>query len=220
MDLEQSPNLRSTLEVILRCDTAVATALVARARVRDFSERAHVAHQGDLVGTMWLVLEGRVKLESSSSSGRSSRLAVHGPGDWLGSYARPAICLADVIALERVTLLSFASGALHELALSEPGIGVALALSFARQLEGAFAKLEARSTLTAKGRVYAELLRRAADDLAITPAPVIAELALAAQTTRETASRAIAELERRGIVTRDKDGLRITSPRLLNDLVT
>jgi CRP-like cAMP-binding protein len=194
-------------------------ALLQGGRLREFGERAYVARQGEPLGTMWLVLNGRVKLESSSASGRSSRLAVYGPGEWIGSYARPTICMADIVSLERATLLSFASGALPELASGEPGIGVALALSFARQLEGAFARLDARSTLTAKGRIYAELVRRAAGGVEIAPFPIVAELALAAQTTRETASRAVAELERRGIITRAPDRLRINSPRLLNDLI-
>ena len=81
------------------------------------------------------------------------------------------------------------------------------------------AKLDARSTLTARGRIYAELARRAGERLAIAPPPVIAELAHIAQTTRETASRAIAELERRGIVARSAEMLRINSPRLLAELV-
>jgi CRP/FNR family cyclic AMP-dependent transcriptional regulator len=207
------------LEAVLPCDSGMALSLLDQGRVLYVDERTYVAHQGETVGTLWLVLEGRIKLESCSSSGRSSRLGVHGPGDWIGSYARAGLCPADIAALDRVTLLAFASGDLPELALRQPQIGVALALSFARQLENMLAKLDARSTLTAKGRIYAELLRRAAGRLEIAPCPVVAELALAAQTTRETASRAIAELERRGIITRDARRLRIESPRLLNDLV-
>lgn len=197
----------------------MALSLLDQGRILQVDERTYIAHQGETVGTLWLVLEGRIKLESCSSSGRSSRLGVHGPGDWIGSYARAGPCPADIAALDRVTLLAFASGDLPELALRQPQIGVALALSFARQLENMLAKLDARSTLTAKGRIYAELLHRAAGGLEIVPCPVVAELALAAQTTRETASRAIAELERRGIVTRDARRLAINSPRLLNDLV-
>jgi CRP-like cAMP-binding protein len=207
------------LEAVLPCDTEVALSLLHHGRVLHFDERTYIAYQGETVGTLWLVLEGRIKLESSSSSGRSSRLGVHGPGDWIGSYARPGSCPADLATLDRVTLLAFASGDLPGFALQQPQIGVALALSFARQLENMLAKLDARSTLTAKGRIYAELLHRAAGGLEIAPCPVVAELALAAQTTRETASRAIAELERRGIMTRDASRLHIESPRLLNDLV-
>ncbi len=207
------------LETALSCDADVAAALFAQARPRAVDRRAYVVRQGDRLERMWLVLDGSLKIESSSSSGRSSRLALCGPGDWIGHYAQPAAYLADIVALEPSILLAFASGDLPRLAASHAQLGGVLALSFARQLENTTARLDARSTLTAKGRLYAELLQRAGDRLEIVPAPIVADLAHAAQTTRETASRAIAELERRGIVARTADALRISSPRLLSDLV-
>jgi DNA-binding IclR family transcriptional regulator len=74
-----------------------------------------------------------------------------------------------------------------------------------------------RSALTARGRVCAELLRLAleAKDHTIRPAPVIAELALRAATTRETASRTVNGLERRGIIRRDADALVVIAPHRL-----
>lgn len=193
--------------------------LSVRARVRRVGRRETVACQGELLSSMWLVIDGRIKIESNSASGRSSQLALCGPGDWVGQYAQPAIALTDILATEASTLLAFASGDLPVLAARHPELGATLAASFARQLENLTARLDARSTLTARGRIYAELLLRAGDRLVIGPPPVVAELAHAAQTTRETASRAIAELERRGIVSRTAVALSIDSPRLLSDLV-
>ena len=193
--------------------------LSAHARVRLVERRETVACQGELLSSMWLVIDGRIKIEANSASGRSSQLALCGPGDWVGQYARPAVALTNILATEAATLLVFASGDLPRLAACHPELGVTLAASFARQLENLTAKLDARSTLTARGRIYAELLLRAGDGLAIAPPPVVAELAHAAQTTRETASRSIAELERRGIVSRTAATLSINSPRLLSDLV-
>jgi len=193
--------------------------LSAQARVRLVARRETIACQGELLSSMWLVIDGRIKIESNSASGRSSQLALCGPGDWVGQYARSAIGLTNLVATEASTLLAFASGDLPALAARHPELGVTLAASFARQLENLTARLDARSTLTARGRICAELLLRAGDGVAITPPPVVAELAHVAQTTRETASRAIAELERRGIVSRTALMLSINSPRLLSDLV-
>ena len=216
--MERGEELSAVLGAVLPCDTGVARLLLARGRVQYLHERDHVARQGDLVDAIWLVLAGRIKIESCSASGRMSRLGICAPGDWVGSYARPALYPTDVVSLEATTLVRFAAGTLPELAASEPLIGAALALSFARQLEDTIARLDARSTLTAKGRICAELQRRAADSPTIRPAPVVAELARTAQTTRETASRTIAELERRGIIERGAGTLRVISPRLLGDL--
>ena len=216
--MEREGQLGSIVEDVLACDGATAGLLLASGRLRYLKARDYVARQGDLVDAVWLVLDGRILIESCSPSGRSSRLGICGPGDWLGSYARPVPYPADAVSLEPSTLLRFAAGDLPALAAREPAIGAALALSFARQLESAIARLDARSTLTAKGRICAELARRAGEALTIDPAPIVAELARTAQTTRETASRAVAELERRGIVERSAGTLRVVSPRLLGDL--
>ena len=79
--------------------------------------------------------------------------------------------------------------------------------------------MAARITLTAKGRVYAELIHEAGDERRISPPPVIVALALSAQTTRETGSRAIHALERRGIIRRDDEHLEMVSRSLLEELV-
>lgn len=73
--------------------------------------------------------------------------------------------------------------------------------------------------ISANGRVYAELLRLAGDTHRIAPPPVLSALALTVHTTRETASRAIASLARRGIVRRTDEALEIVAPRLLAELI-
>jgi predicted transcriptional regulator len=79
--------------------------------------------------------------------------------------------------------------------------------------------MAARITLSAMGRVYAELLNAAGDSDTIAPPPVVAALGLMAQTTRETASRAINGLMRRGIVRREPDRLTIVSRTMLEEMV-
>jgi CRP-like cAMP-binding protein len=74
-----------------------------------------------------------------------------------------------------------------------------------------------RAALTAPGRVAAELLRLGGADGTIRPAPVVAELAVRVGTTRETASRTLSALERRGLVLREDDGLTIVAPGRLRD---
>ena len=66
---------------------------------------------------------------------------------------------------------------------------------------------------------YRILLQRADDDGWIRPAPVLSALAIGVNTTRETASRALASLVRRGIVERTDEGLKIISRRMLEELV-
>jgi CRP/FNR family cyclic AMP-dependent transcriptional regulator len=49
--------------------------------------------------------------------------------------------------------------------------------------------------------------------------PVFSELALSLQTTRESVSRAVSALEKRGIVKRVDGGLAIVAPHRLEELV-
>ena len=90
-----------------------------------------------------------------------------------------------------------------------------------KQLRKATDKLLDRATLSAQGRVHAELLRlaRLGDGHTLRPPPVLSALAIRVQTTRETASRAVAALERRGIVRRDGVALIIVAPHRLEELV-
>jgi len=57
------------------------------------------------------------------------------------------------------------------------------------------------------------------DGRSIRPAPVLSALALRVQSTRETVSRAVNALERRGIIRRDADGLTIVAPQRLQELI-
>lgn len=101
----------------------------------------------------------------------------------------------------------------------EARIGSGLAKILGRQYNAVLDRMAARITLAANGRVFAELLHEAGEEGSISPPPVIAALALSAQTTRETGSRAINALERRGIIRRDDQRLEILSRNLLEELV-
>ena len=82
-----------------------------------------------------------------------------------------------------------------------------------RMVEGA--------TLSAPGRIHAELLRQArgGEAMTIRPMPILSSFALYVQTSRETVSRTISALEKRGIVRRDGDGLTVVAPHRLEELI-
>jgi CRP-like cAMP-binding protein len=107
--------------------------------------------------------------------------------------------------------------------LMETNHGIAMAIS--RQLSARIAAMRRRmvesALLSATGRISAELLRLARDqtDRTIRPMPVLTELATTVQSTRETVSRTISQLERRGIVERVERGLRVVAPHRLEELV-
>src|SRR4029079_10464142 len=97
-------------------------------------------------------------------------------------------------------------------------VGAGLARIFAGQLANVLDRFAARVTLTATGRVYSQLLEAIDERGTIDKIPSVTMLAIRAQTTRETASRAISALERRGILRREARAWIIASPRMLEDL--
>ena len=107
----------------------------------------------------------------------------------------------------------------HLVARQAAGGGIQAFGGVARQLDLVLDRMAARIGLSATGRFYRALLMLADDEGTIRPAPVVAAMALSVHTTRETGSRALAALLRRGIAERLPDGLRIVSRRMLEDLV-
>jgi len=178
-----------------------------------------LVHQGDIGAKVWIVLEGQAQLKVIGSDGQVQLLMAHGPGELFGALPHERVFVSDVVARDRIAVLEIPSSKLGLLVQEEARIGSGLAMILARQYHAALDRMAARITLSATGRVCAELLNAAGGGDFISPPPVVAALGLMAQTTRETASRAINGLERRGIVQRDAERLTIVSRRMLEELI-
>jgi CRP-like cAMP-binding protein len=209
----------AVLKTIFSCEGASAAALSAALKERHFPNRAVVAHQGDVVDRCWLVVNGVAQLRIIAPDGQGMQLASHGPGEIFGCYPMPSPLRADVLAQGSLHLLEIQSARLADLAAAHADLAAGLAALFARQLDVVLDRMAARTTLSAAGRVYSELLRLAGDENRIEPPPMLSALALNVHTTRETASRAIAHLTRRGIIRRSDMALEILAPRMLVDMV-
>lgn len=168
---------------------------------------------------MYLIVLGRCHALVYSADGQAILLHEYDAGDLFGALAGldPAAEDADVVAIEDVRSLLIESGVLAELAERHGTIGLALSRILLKRLRTTAWRMYERAALSATGRVCAELLRlaRENDPPAIRPVPVIAELAMRVGTTRETASRTVSALERRGILRREADALVVVAPQRL-----
>ncbi len=201
------------------CAQATAEKLLAAALPCASRTGQHLGHQGDVIGCCWVLLDGAAAYQSTGYDGRLVRLSVLGKGDLIGAPDAPITLDADIITTLPSSLLRFDDGALMRLADADAHIGAALARLLARQLQLTMHRLVARTTLTAPGRIYAEICTLMDVTGGIAPPPTVSDLAITAQTTRETASRAIAVLERRGILVRGHRRWDVTSRRLLEELI-
>ncbi|WP_323799239.1 Crp/Fnr family transcriptional regulator [Parasphingorhabdus sp.] len=209
----------ATLASFFSCSPEEAAKVDAATRLVQYRHKDILAHQGDLGAKLWIVLEGRAQLQIIGIDGQTKLLAAHGPGELFGAFPHERIVISDVVAQNRLSVLEIATAKMTSLLREEARIGSGLSKILGRQYNAVLDRMAARITLTANGRVYAELLHEAGEEDRISPPPVIAALALSAQTTRETGSRAINALERRGIIRRDDEQLKILSRGLLEDLV-
>jgi len=205
----------------LGCSGETAAQIIGQGRIRTYPVRAHLVRQGDRSTTAYLLILGRAQALLYTFDGQTILLQEYRSGDLFGALVSldPAAEDADVIAIEEVRSFLLEAASLVGLAERHACIGLALTRLLLKRLRMTSARMYERSALSAKGRVCAELLRlaREGEDMTIRPAPVIVELALRAATTRETASRTVNALQRRGIVRRDPGGLVVTAPHRLEE---
>jgi len=205
------------------CTAEVAEQVLARARIASFAGQAVIVRQGDRVSLAYLLMVGQARAFLCTAEGQMVLLHEFAPGDFFGSLGEMEGGRqdADVVAIGPLEALQFEGAQLALLAQQHGCIGLALSRLLIQRLRATTARMYERSALSAVGRVYSELLRMAREHegMAIRPAPVLSDLALRMSTTRETASRAVSGLERRGIVRRDADALVIVAPRRLEEMI-
>ena len=213
---------QSDLEAICAtfcCSPETSRQIAAQGRIRLFPARAHLLRQGDRSTTTYLLIVGRAQAFVYSLDGQAILLHEFATGDLFGALGSldPAPEEADIVAVDDVRSFLMEVGALVGLAERHGAIGLALSRILLKRLRATATRMYERAALSAGGRVCAELLRLARNDpgLAIRPAPVLAELALRVGTTRETASRTVSALERRGILRREGDALVVAAPQRL-----
>lgn len=207
---------------IFACEDTVARKLGALCHLRKFPGATTILHQGDLGTDAHIVVLGQARAIVYSAEGGMIVAAEYGPGDVFGALETAAADEqeADVVAVAEVQSLVIEVSALAQVALQHGAVGFALSQMLMRRLREATTRLYERSALSAQGRVYAELRRLGnRSGQVISPAPVVTDLALRVGTTRETASRAISALERRGIIDRTEGTMRILAPQRLEELV-
>lgn len=224
MALQLDDNLRGFLQGVFACSTQIAEAIGGRAADRRYPARTVIVQQGDGGTETFLVIDGRARALLYGAEGQLVLLHEFAAGDLFGAIAQAdaAPHEADVVAVDDVRAALFL--ALDFLALIEMHgcVGLAVSRMLLKRLRETTGRMVERTTLSATGRIHAELLRLARDSTdgrSIRPAPVLAALAVRVLSTRETVSRAINALERRGIIRRDPDRLTIVAPHRLEEMV-
>lgn len=209
----------AALSAFLDCPAVVAEKLNDKMSYKSFNHKEILVHQGDKNNQIWLILDGNAQLQAIGYEGQITLLTAQGPGEVFGAFPEESISNVDIKIYGKLSALQISSLDLKSLLEEYPSLGKGLSKIFGNQFNAIVDRLAMHVTLTAMGRVYAELLRLSGDNDHIAPSPVIAAVALNAQTTRETASRAVSTMIRRGVIARDKKQMDIISRSLLEEAV-
>ncbi len=209
----------SILSAYLECPMDAAALLNAKMTLKKFKNKEILLHQGDMNDQIWLILDGDAQLQAIGFDGKVTLLIAQGAGEIIGAFPDALQSNIDVKIYGHLSALQISTSDLKAIVDEYPSVGRGLSKIFGNQYHAIIDRLAMHVSLTADGRVHAEILRLAQDSDMITPFPVVTAVGLMAQTSRETASRAIAHLRRRGIIEKNEDGLKIISRNMLEDLV-
>lgn len=192
-------------------------------------ERGHVVfREGDEGDTCYVVREGSVGVSRRHPDGRSITLAELRGGDMFGELALfdGEVRSATVEALEETSALALLSADVQRLLREHPDIAVKMLAALANRLRAANERLSQQSFQTVPGRVAGALLgqvrARQAEGAAeqdVLVEATQAEIARLAGTSRESASRFLAELERQGVVTLRRGKVTIHDPPRLGNYI-
>ena len=195
---------------------------------RRFEPGEVVFREGDDSDTCYVVHAGHGRAIREHPDGRQITLATFGPGDIFGELAMfdDERRSATVEATDELEVLGILGGDMRRLLRRHPDMAVKLVISLGRRLRAANERLARQSFQTVQSRVaavLAQLVEQAqsegAGDRDVAVVATQADLAKLAGSSRESASRFLAVLERAGVITQGRGRLTVHDPGALGGYV-
>ncbi len=196
---------------------------------RRFEPRQVVFREGDDSDTCYVVRSGHARAVREHGDGRQITLATFGSGDIFGELAmfdaeRRSATVEAVDDLEAVAILGTD---MRHLMRRHPDIAIKLVIALGRRLREANERLARQSFQTVQSRVatvLADLVLQTQAEGSDADGDVLlvatqAEVAQLAGSSRESASRFLAVLERAGIITQGRGKLVVHEPGALQRYV-
>jgi CRP/FNR family transcriptional regulator len=195
---------------------------------REFGAGQIVFREGDASDTCYIVRVGHARAIRTHGDGRTITLATFGPGDIFGELAmfEDERRSATVEAVEATSVVGVLGPDMRRLMGEHPEIAMRLVIALGRRLREMNERLSRQSFQTVQSRVAVVLTQFVQDALAEGKEPndilitaTQAELAQLAGSSRESASRFLAVLERAGVISQGRGRLTVHSPDALKQYV-
>jgi CRP-like cAMP-binding protein len=195
---------------------------------RRFQPHQVIFREGDASDTCYVVRSGHARAVREHGDGRTIALAHFGPGDIFGELAMfdDERRSATVETLDAVDAVAVAGSDMRRLLREHPDISVKLVIALGRRLREANERLTRQSFQTVQSRVAVVLghlvdqaRAEGASDGDVLVRITQADIAQLAGSSRESASRFLAVLERAGVITQGRGRLTVHDPDALNRYV-
>jgi CRP-like cAMP-binding protein len=195
---------------------------------RTFEPGQIVFREGDASDTCYVVRSGRARAVREHADGRTITLATFGPGDIFGELAmfEDERRSATVEAVQGTSVVAVLGPDMRRLMAEHPEISIRLVVALGRRLRETNERLAKQSFQTVQSRVavvLGELVEQAvaagATEKEVLLTATQADLAKLAGSSRESASRFLAVLERAGVISQGRGRLVVHDPAALEGYV-
>ncbi|HLB21863.1 MAG TPA: Crp/Fnr family transcriptional regulator [Solirubrobacteraceae bacterium] len=200
---------------------------------REFDAGEVVFREGDASDTCYVVRDGRARALRTHTDGRTLTLATFGPGDIFGELAlfEDERRSATIEATERTSAVAVLGPDMRRLMSEHAEISSRLVIALGRRLRETNERLSRQSFQTVQSRVAVVLSQlveqQSADHDGAAGAPggdvlvtaTQADLAQLAGSSRESASRFLAVLERAGVISQGRGRLVVHDAEALKQYV-
>ncbi len=219
--------LLARVPVLSTLERADLERIAALAVPRQFEPGQVVFREGDESDTCYIVRSGRARAVREHAGGRTITLASFGPGEFFGELAmfEDERRSATVEAIEQTSVVAVLGPDMRRLMVEHPGISARLVIALGRRLRETNERLSRQSFQTVQSRVAVVLSELVAQEQPDGPQQDVlltatqADLAQLAGSSRESASRFLAVLERAGVISQGRGRLTVHDPQALKQYV-
>jgi CRP/FNR family transcriptional regulator len=195
---------------------------------RTFEPGQIVFREGDASDTCYIVRSGRARAVREHPDGRTITLATFGSGDIFGELAmfEDELRSATVEAVQLTNVVAVLGPDMRRLMVEHPEISMRLVVALGRRLRETNERLAKQSFQTVQSRVavvLGELVTQAiaagSPEHEVLLTATQSDLAKLAGSSRESASRFLAVLERAGVISQGRGRLVVHDPAALEGYV-
>lgn len=217
----KSPSRPASVAALTDLSPEAAAEVMAAMSFHAYRRGTHLFHQGGEPQAVWFVETGQIKWFKVTEDGREQILQVAGPGDAVGLVAlldrKPYVAAAK--AVEASTAWSLSIPEFDRMVLRHPELALLVMRQLGDGVRWLLEHVHSMQHRSAHDRVVSVLQRRAEPDgegrqvVRLTHQ----EIAQMAGIARETVSRVLADLQRRGAVVLTRSQVLLLDVGLLRD---